>query len=136
MALVSHTTKRGDLSFELTGQAAHTADAAGTLGYIQNPEDVPIIITNCFVYGKTNSTGAADLTIGAATTIAAAHDTTELFAAAAQAASAGTAVVGHAVGAAADTLPVVAADAYICAFGSATTVGYTGTCYIEYVRVI
>jgi len=135
MALVSPSTGKGALTFALTGQAAHSADAAGTLGYIQNPEDAAIIVTQCIVYGITNSTGAANLTIGDATTVAGAHDTTTLFAAAAQAASAGTAVVGHAVGNAADTCPVVLADNYICAFASATTVGYTGVCYIEYVRV-
>jgi len=136
MALVSHTTKRGSLSFELTGQVSHAAGAAGTLGYIQNPEDVPIIVTQCFVYGKTNSDGAANLTIGVGATVAAAHDATELFAAAAQAASEGTAIVGHDVGDAADTLPVVDTDAYICAYASADTTGYTGTAYIEYVKVI
>lgn len=136
MALVDSTIKRGDCSFELTGHAAHTADAAGTVGYIQNPEDVPIIVKACYVYGKTNSTGACNLTIGHATTVAGAHDTTQLFAAAAQAASAGTAVTGFANGDPADTLIVVPADSYICAFCSADSSGYTGTAYIEYVKVI
>jgi hypothetical protein len=136
MALVTHTTKRGALSFELTGQTSHAATAAGTVGYIQNPEGVPIIITDCVVYGKTNSTGACNLTIGHATTVVGGHDTTQLFAAAAQAASAGTAVTGFANGDAADALPVVPADSYICAWCSADSSGYTGTAYIEYVKVI
>jgi hypothetical protein len=136
MALVSHTTKRGGLSFELTGQAAHSADAAGTLGYIQNPEDVPIIVKSCYVYAKTNSTGAANLTIGHATTVAGAHDTTQLLAATALAAAAGKAITGFANGDAADELIVVPADSYICAFASATTVGFTGTAYLDYDKVI
>lgn len=135
MALAKVTTGKGALTFALTGQLAHTADAAGTVGYIQNPEDAAIIITSCVVYGITNSAGAANLTVGHATTVVGAHDTTHLFAAAAQGASAGTAVTGLANGDAADALPVVPADSYICAFGSASTVGYTGVCYIEYLRV-
>jgi hypothetical protein len=134
MSLVTHTTERGLLSFEVTGQVAHSADEAGCLAWIKNPEDCPIIITNCFVYGKVNSTGAANLTIGDATTVAGAHDTTTLFAAAAQADSHGTAVVGHAVGNAADHLPVVAEGNYICVFGSADTTGLSAIVYIEYVR--
>jgi hypothetical protein len=135
MALATLLHGKGSLAFALTGQAAHSADAAGTVGYIQNPEDCAIIVTNCVCYGITNSTGAANLTVGNAATVAGAHDRTDLFAAAAQAASAGTAVTGFANGDAADALPVVPADDYICAFGSASTAGYTGVCYIEYVRV-
>lgn len=130
------TIKRGWCSFPLTGQVAHSADAAGSLGYIQNPEDVPIIVTRCVVYGITNSDGAANLTIGHATTVAGAHDRTDEFAAAAQAASAGTAVEGLAHGDPADALPVVAADSYIAAFASASTAGYTGVAYLEYLLVI
>lgn len=134
MALVKPTTTRGGCSFAITGQAAHTADAAGTLGYFQNPEDVAIIIKSCFVHVLTNSTGAANLTIGHATTVAGAHDATELFAAAAMAAAEGTAVTGFANGDAADALPIVPADSYIAAFGSADTSGLTAIAYIEYVR--
>jgi hypothetical protein len=135
-APAAHSTKRGTLSFPITGQAAHSADEAGCLGYIQNPEDVPIIVKSCIVYGVTNSTGAANLTIGNASTIAGAHDRADEFAAAAQAASAGTAVEGLAHGDPADSLPVVGASDYICAFGSASTAGYTGVAYIDYVRVV
>lgn len=135
MALVTHTTEKGWCSFLLTGQAAHSADAAGSLGYIVNPEGCPIIITRCVAYAITNSTGAANLTIGSATTIAGAHDVANIFAAAAQAASIGTAVQGLANGDPADALPVVAAGSVIAAFASASTVGYTGIAYIEYVRV-
>ena len=128
------THDRGLMNFPITGQLAHTADAAGCIGFIENPEDCPIIVTNCFVYTLVNSTGACNLTIGVATTVAGAHDATELFAAAAQADSHGTAVVGHAVGNAADTLPVIAEGSYICAFASADSLGLLARCYIEYVR--
>jgi hypothetical protein len=132
---VEPTTERGWLSFEITGQVAHSADVAGCLGYIQNPEDCPIVVTDCFVYGVTNSTGAANLTVGHATTVAGAHDTTQLFAAAAQADSHGTAVTGIANGDVADSLPVVPEGSYICAFGSADTSGLEAICFIHYVRV-
>lgn len=135
MALVAHTTEKGRCSFPLTGQVAHTADAAGSVGYIVNPEGVPIAITSSIVYGITNSTGAANLTIGSATTIAGAHDVANIFAAAAQAASIGTAIQGLANGDPADALPVVAAGSVIAAFCSADSAGYTGRAYIEYVRV-
>jgi len=135
MALATPVTGRGAFSFPVTGQLSHAATADGSLGYVVNPEDTPIIITSCVLYGITNSTGAADITIGHAATAVAAHDVANIFTAAAQAASAGTAVQGLANGDAADALPVVPATSVIAAFGSASTVGYTGQCYIEYVRV-
>ena len=135
MALVAHTHEHGWCSFPLAGHAAHSADAAGSVGYIVNPESCSIIVTRCVVYGVTNSTGAANLTIGSATTIVGAHDVANIFAAAAQAASAGTAVQGLANGDPADSLPVVAADSVIAAFCSADSAGYTGRAYVEYVRV-
>jgi hypothetical protein len=136
MALVEHTHERGWLSFEIEGKVAHSADAAGCLAWIENPEDVPIIITNCVVYGVRNSTGACNLTIGHATTVAGAHDTTQLFAAAAQADSHGTAVTGIACGDVADSLPVVPAGSYICAFASADSSGLEAIAYIEYLRAV
>jgi hypothetical protein len=123
------------MSFAIAGQLAHSADAAGCLGYIQNPEDCDIIVTQCFVYTLVKSTGAANLTIGNAATVVAAHDRTDLFAAAAQGAANGNAVVGHAVGNAADTLPKVPKGDYIVAFGSADTAGLDARCFIHYVRV-
>jgi hypothetical protein len=135
MALATAVHGKGWLSFPVTGQAAHDATAAGSLGYVVNPEGAAVIITRCVLYGITNSTGAANITVGTAATAVAAHDVANIFAAAAQAASAGTAVQGLACGDPADALVVLAADGVIAAFGSATTVGYTGRCYVEYVHV-
>lgn len=129
------TPNGGWCSFPVTGQASHAASEAGCLGWIVNPEDCDIIVTRSFLYGLTNSTGAANITVGYGSTVAGAHDAAELFAAAAQADSHGTAVTGLAVGDAADALPKVPEDYYICAFGSADTSGYTGTFFFEYVRV-
>ena len=135
MALVQPTTERGGCSWALTGQAGHGATAAGSVGCIVNPEGVAIAITKCVVHGITNSTAACNLTIGYAATAILAHDTHEIFDAAAQAASAGTAVIGHACGTAADALAVVPAGYTIAAFCSDSSAGYTGRAYIEYVRV-
>jgi len=132
---VETTANGGYVSFEVTGQAAHSADADGCLGYIVNPEACDIIVTNAFLYGLVNSTGAANITVGNASTIAGAHDTTTLFAAAAQADSHGTAVTGFANGDAADSLPKVPEGDYIVAFGSGDTSGYEGIFFFEYVRV-
>jgi hypothetical protein len=134
-SLKEHTAVRGLCSFYVTGQVAHSADEAGCLGYIVNPEACDIIVTRSFLYGLVNSTGAANITVGNASTIAAAHDTTTLFAAAAQADSHGTAVTGFACGDPADSLPKVPEGDYIVAFGSADTSGYSGIFFFEYVRV-
>jgi len=133
MGLVQPTVGKGWLSFELTGQADHAAGES--VGHILNPEGGSIIVTRCVVYGITNSTGAANLTIGVGATVAAAHDDATIFAAAAQAASAGTAVEGLAHGDPADALPVVTAGQYIVACTSATSVGYTGRVHLEYIHI-
>jgi type IV secretory pathway VirB6-like protein len=133
MALVNPTHERGYCSFAITGQLTHAAGES--VGHIVNPEGVPIVITNCFVYVYTNSTGAANLTIGHAATVLAAHDLTQEFAAAAMAAAAGTAINGFANGDAADAFPVLAAGDVIVACTSADSSGLTARAYIEYVRV-
>lgn len=134
MALVDPTHSRGWLSFPITGQVSHAAGDAGTVGHIVNPEDCAIIVTSCFAYITASSTGACNLTVGKGATATAAHDATELFAAAAMAAAAGTAVTGFANGDAADSLPVVAADNVIAAYCSADSSGLAGIVFIEYVR--
>ena len=133
MGLVTPTTEHGYCSFALTGQVDHAAGAS--VGHILNPEGVAIIITKCIVYTAANSTGAANLAIGYAATATLAHDTHELFDAAALAAAVGTAIVGHATGDPADSLAVVPATNYIVACTSADSSGFTGRAYIEYVRV-
>jgi hypothetical protein len=134
MALVTPTHERTWCSFELTGQVSHADSAAGSIGYIVNPEGCTIVITSCVVYGITNSAAGVNLTIGSATTIAGAHDVANIFASAAQAASAGTAVQGLACGDSADSLPVVASGSVIAAFCDDTSAGYTGIAFVEYVR--
>lgn len=135
MALATHTHGKGMLSFPITGQTSHAAGDSGTVGHIVNPEDGTIVVTKCFAYISANSTGACNLTVGVGATTTAAHDRTDLFAAAAMAAAAGTAVVGFADGDPADSLPVIDDGEYIAAYCSADSSGLAGRVYIEYVRV-
>jgi hypothetical protein len=135
MALVTPTHEKGWCSFAITGQVAHTADAAGSVGYIVNPEACTIIVTNCIAYISASSTAACNLTVGTATTIAGAHDTHTMFDAAAMGAAAGTAVVGEDYGDPADSLPVIASGSVIAAFCSADSSGLAGVVFVEYLRV-
>jgi hypothetical protein len=125
-------TGKGVMCLPVTGALGHAAGTA--LASIQNPEGVPIIVTRTVLYGITNSTGAANITVGQGASVTAGHDSSTLFTAAAQAASAGTAVVGHDAADAKDALPVVDSSEYIVVCGSASTVGYTGRVHIEYIR--
>lgn len=134
MALVDHTHTKGGLSFPITGQTSHAAGDSGTVGHIVNPEDGTIVVTACYAYISANSTGAANLTVGTGATATAAHDQTDLFAAAAMAAAAGTAVTGFANGDAADSLPVIGTGETIAAYCSADSSGLAGRVFIEYVR--
>jgi hypothetical protein len=133
MALVNPTHERGYCSFPIVGQVNHAAGES--VGHIVNPEGVPIIITNCFVYVSANSAGAANLTGGIAASVTAAHDRADVFAAAAMAAAAGTAINGFANGDPADSLPVLAATGVIAFCTSADSSGLAARAYIEYVRV-
>ena len=135
MGLVTPTHERGWCSFDLTGQTSHAAGADGTVGHIINPEGVAILITRCIVYADENSIGAANLTIGIATTVAGAHDRTDLAAAHALAAAEGTAWQGMAHGDADDAPVLLAAGSYIAAYASADSSGFSGKAYVEYVRV-
>jgi len=135
MALVTPTHSKGECSFAITGQTGHGATAAGSVGCIENPEDCTIIVIRCVAYISANSTGACNLTVGHAATAIAAHDGHDIFDAAAMAAAAGTATIGHACGTAADPCAVVAADEVIAAFCSADSSGLAGIIYLEYVRV-
>ena len=131
-SMVTPFVGKGYLVMPITGQAAHSADLAGCLGAMINPAGATILIDTCAVYVTANSTGAANLTIGVATTIAGAHDRTDLCAATAMAAAAGTAVQGMASGDPADSLIVLAAGSYIVAFGSADTSGLVANAYIHF----
>jgi hypothetical protein len=124
---------KGVLAIDLTGAAS--TDNAG-LGAVANPEGVAVIILRTTFYGKTNSTGAANLGIGVTTVAAKATDILNDLA---MAAVTGKMYNGHAMQNTAKTeitAPALwAADKYITFTGSASTAGLTGTLYVEYVRV-
>jgi hypothetical protein len=124
---------RGALCIALTGAADHAAGKS--IGYILNPEDVPIIILDAVVYSTVNSTGAANITVGHAATVLAGHDTATLVASAALAAAAGTAIQGWDHADAGDSMPVVTATEYIVACTDADSSGYEGYLLVNYVRV-
>lgn len=130
-AVTPHLTY-GGMSFPLTAGATHAAGT--TMAHFQNPEDLPIIITECILYDGTASTGAANLTIGNAATVSGGHDRTDIAAAIAlNGVSAGARVLMNS-GDTADALSVVPADDYIVCSGSADTTGYTGRVYMKYVK--
>lgn len=120
------------MSLDVVGALDHAAGTA--LASCLNPEGEALIITKAVLYGITNSTGVANITVGQGATVTAGHDSATIFTAAAQAASAGTAVVGHNAANAKDALPVLGATEYIVVCGSASTVGYTGRLHIEYIH--
>jgi len=134
MALVNPTFEHGWLSFPVVGRAGHAA-GVDDLGSVVNPEGVPIIVTSCIVYRATASAGAANITVGHAANITAAHDTEHLCAAQAiNGAVAGTAITGIATGDPGDTFAVVPAGNVISAYASAASTGFTGRVYLHYVR--
>jgi hypothetical protein len=125
---------KGFFSIALTGAAS--TDGGG-IASIANPEGVSLLILRCYLYVATNSTGAANLSvgIGAAATTAA----TDIINALAMAAAAGKYYNGQAQQVSAKTevtAPAIwSADKFLNVSGSASTAGLTGTLYVEYVRV-
>jgi hypothetical protein len=129
----ANTTGKGWLSIDFTGVAAATG---GAIASVKNPEGVDVIVTNAFVYIASNSTGAANLTIGIG---AVSTDCNDMVTATAMAAAAGKVYTACAISASIATevtAPGVwLSTEYVNITGSASTAGLTGTLYIEYVRV-
>lgn len=134
MAVTVNTEGKGWLSAAFTGVAATTG---GAIGSIANPEGGTLIITRSLLYVSSNSTGAANLSVGvgaSATTTA-----TDIINVLAMAAAAGKAYNGSTIQTTEKTeitAPVLwTSDKYITFTGSATTAGLAGTLYVEYLRV-
>jgi hypothetical protein len=129
----ANTTGKGWLSIDFTGVAATTG---GAIASVKNPEGVDVVVTNAFVYIATNSTGAANLTIGTGTS--ATTDYSNMVTATAMAAAAGKVYTAAAISASIATevtAPGVwLSTQYINITGSASTAGLTGTLFVEYVR--
>ena len=129
-----NTEGRGWMSIPLVGVAATTG---GAIASVANPEGVTLLITRAIVYCATNSTGAANLTVGVGATATTAA--TDIMTALALAAAAGLAYNGLTIITATATLlnsaAMWTATTFVTAQGSATTAGFTGTLFIEYIRV-
>lgn len=129
---VNNAPQRGVFSVAITGG---TATAGGGVAAIPNPEGVDLIIEDAFLLVKTNSTGAANLTVG--TAVAATTATNNMLPATAMAGAAGSVFHlvyhGTAVGAANSPQKWGSAD-YINVAGSASTVGLTADLFVRYLR--
>lgn len=124
---------RGWFSIDFVGVAATTG---GAIASVQNPEGIALIVVDAILYVATNSTGAANLTIGLGASATA--DYNDMLTALAMAAAAGkiyTAIARSASTSTEITAPGVwGATEYLNITGSATTVGLTGTIFVQYLR--
>lgn len=123
----------GGLSYTITGG---TATSNGGVAAIPNPEGVPLIIKDWKLYVTASSTGAANLTIGTASsgTVAA----NSLLTTTAMASAAGSVFSGVTSGTAAaqnvtTTVTWGSAD-YINVTGSASTAGLSGILFVDFYR--
>jgi hypothetical protein len=126
--------QRGRMVIDITGAA--TTDNAG-LGAIANPEGVAVTILRTELLVLTPSTGAANLSAGVTTVAAAATDI--LNALAVNGAITGKVYNGNAIQVTAKTEITApaewSADKYITFTGSASTAGFTGKLFVEYIRI-
>jgi len=134
MTVTINTEGKGAMSIAITGVAS--AAAAG-IGQIANPEGVSLCILRTTLSCITESTGSAALSCGVTTTGASATDI--INALDLNGLTEGGFYNGHAMqntAKTAITAPAVwTSSKYITFTGAATTVGFTGTLYVEYIRI-
>lgn len=125
----------GVFSAEITGG---TATSGGGVAAIPNPEGIPLVIESAFLYVRSNSNGAANLTVGTAASGTAAANS--MLPATAMAGAAGSVFALHnhsggtsTAGNAAVPQKWGSAD-YVNVAGSASTAGLTATLFIRYLR--
>ena len=121
----------GFFQVPLTGVAATTG---GAVGAVLNPEGVPLVIVDVKLYVDTPSTGAANLSVGIAAD-AVTSDTDMINALAVNGSITGKAYHGMTALAAKGEAQVWGATEYITATGSASTAGFTGRLFVQYIRV-
>lgn len=121
----------GYLEIPLTGAALF---AGGEVAACLNPEGVPLIITDVKIYVDTPSTGGANLSVGIAAN-ATTSDTDMINALAVNGAVTGLAYHGMTALAAKGAAQVWGATEYITATGSASTAGFAGRLFVQYIRV-
>lgn len=134
MTVAVNTEGKGQMSIAITGVAS-TANAG--IGQVANPEGVSVCILRTTLSCITESTGSSNLSCGVTTTGAAATDIVNALDM--NGLTEGGFYNGHAMqntAKTAITAPAVwTAAKYITFTGSATSVGFTGTLYVEYVRI-
>ncbi len=120
----------GAFAIAITGG---TATSGGGVAAVPNPEGVDLVISDAALYVTTNSTGAANLTVGTAAsgTVAA----TSMLGATAMAAAAGKvfALTYHGTALGTERTKWGSAD-YLNVAGSASTAGLTGIIFVKYYR--
>jgi hypothetical protein len=121
----------GVVCFDIVGAASV---AAGGIGAVANPFGEAVAIVGEFLYVTTNSTGAANLSIGIGAEAAA---STDIINALAMAAAAGIIYQGAAdAGAKTAVVPAIWTTAlYLNVAGSASTVGLVAKLFLQIIRL-
>ncbi len=129
-----NSTGKGLLSVPVTGT---TSTDGGAMCSVANPEGQTVYILRSYLVVTTHSTGAANINVGVGAT--AATDASDMIAALAI----GGAIDGKIYNASTIqgttktevTAPAAwTSDKFVNCTGSASTAGFTGTLYIEYIR--
>lgn len=121
----------GYIEIPLTGAALF---AGGEIGAVKNPEGVPLIITDVKIYVDTPSTGGCNISVGIAAN-GTTSDTDMINALAINGAITGKVYHGMTALAAKGEGQVWGATEYITATGSASSAGFVGRLFVQYIRV-
>jgi hypothetical protein len=128
--MTTATFASGCLEIPLTGAALF---AGGEIAAVLNPEGVPLIIQDVKIYVDTPSTGGCNISVGIAAN-ATSSDTDMINALAIDGAITGKAYHGMTALAAKGEAQVWGATAYITATGSASSAGFAGRLFVQYIR--
>lgn len=120
----------GHLEIPLTGALLF---AGGEIAAVENPEGVALIITDVKLFVDTPSTGACNLNAGLAAD-AVTSDTDMINALAINGAITGKAYHGMTALVAKGEAQVWGVTQYLTVTGSASSVGFTGRLFVEYIR--
>lgn len=124
------TFSSGCLEIPLTGALLF---AGGEIAAVANPEGVPLIIVDVKIYVDTPSTGGANILVGLAAN-ATTSDTDMINALAINGAVTGLAYHGMTALAAKGEAQVWGTTQYLTATGSASSVGFAGRLFVQYIR--
>ncbi len=129
-----NTTGKGLLSVPVTGT---TSTDGGAMCSVANPEGQTVYILRSYLVVTTHSTGAANINVGVGAT--AATDASDMIGALAIGGAIDNKIYNGSTIQATTKTEVTApaawtADKFVNCTGSASTAGFTGTLYIEYIR--